>query len=485
MPHLHTKSRALPFSPSRPRLDSAAILAGAGLGLAYVATNFTNGAGIMVGGLNIYPFDAVAVALGSLGAFATLARRRFSAVEITFLLILALAMLQFARGYLAHGSQAGVEFRGEAYALFPMFFLLMKAREVSRRDLAICLGLLAGAATVVYAGRYFGAIGLSQFDVVFNLGTFREFRYVDVDGALALCFFAVACVSLALYRTLAGAALIRAGMALVGLGLAVVTMHRSVWVAGAAGLVLLLVFQLRHRLANPRRLIIPLLFVAVAVAAMLPTITSSLLLEEAISETSQQNSTLNWRVAGWQALLDNLTPATFAMGQGYGADWGRWILLDGTGFVYINNSAHNFYLAILLQLGILGLGLYLIFFWHLTSALMKMVRRAADPEKRALAALLLALLGASFIFFITYGNGSPTAVTLAFAAAFVAQPAAIPPPAARGRLRRTGARRLPPCAHRHGGGEPMTAGTAMCGKALGWCDNRRRGRPRPCSRAGD
>ncbi|MFJ7337135.1 hypothetical protein ACIQUU_28285 [Streptomyces sp. NPDC101116] len=77
-------------------------------------------------------------------------------------------------------------------------------------------------------------------------------------------------------------------------------------------------------------------------------------------ETQDENSTFAWRVLGWQELLKGpKTLVEWLLGSPFGTGYDRWV-----GGVVISVSPHDFYLHVLLRLGVVGLltllALYLV-----------------------------------------------------------------------------------------------------------------------------
>jgi uncharacterized membrane protein len=103
----------------------------------------------------------------------------------------------------------------------------------------------------------------------------------------------------------------------------------------------------------------------------------------------------------------------FLVGKGYGTTMGRWTL-NG----YITVQAHNLYVEKLWQLGVAGLGLYVVMWAQMAAQLFRVIRRSVDAEERRIAVLLMALLAASLVYLISYTFAVANMIVFAYTLAF-------------------------------------------------------------------
>ncbi|MGW0611002.1 hypothetical protein [Streptomyces sp. NPDC002788] len=74
-------------------------------------------------------------------------------------------------------------------------------------------------------------------------------------------------------------------------------------------------------------------------------------LADSFAETQDANSTFSWRVLGWQELMDGPKTLTeWLLGSPFGSGYDRWV-----GGVVISVSPHDYYLHVVLRLGVVGL----------------------------------------------------------------------------------------------------------------------------------
>ena len=200
------------------------------------------------------------------------------------------------------------------------------------------------------------------------------------------------------------------------LGFVIIMQHRSVWIAAAIGLFSVLVLERRHL---PRRFGLLLGFVltltlGVAVAAAFGTFDE--LAEQLLKSTTSMTDsggTFAARFDGWVRLLDAWADAkttTIIFGFPFGHGYTR--LYNG---VVIDFAPHNYFIDLMLRVGIVGLILFLL---PTLMAVGHCLRVKTTSEfdyllSRGLGVILLAAL----VYFIAYPSyyliGGATGVALA------------------------------------------------------------------------
>ncbi len=409
---------------ARPRARKLLFFGAALIGIVHILTSFEGRTPfyISIGTIQIYLFDLLALAFAAMGGVLLLRRRRFTSIDFIFLAIVTISVVQFLRGTAIYATQAGVEFRQDAFVLCSLLFLMGTSSfyRHTRRDFLVIVALYAGAGLLIYGLRALGLAPQSAFDLTFNQGIWRAWRFIGADEALGVIGLAMTCFSLAIYGSNQGHSLSPArslnywlyGAAAVIL--AFIAMHRSVWAVGIVALPLFFALQMRYRLMTPRSFEISFVIAIAAVLTVTVAFFMSTNLQSAAGEVSAVNSTLNWRTAGWESLIKLMVPQDYILGRGYGADYSRLALGQ-----VIKNSAHNFYLAKLWQLGVLGLALYIILYVSAVTALVRIARRPRDLEDRALATLLIALIAGELVFFVVYANWIPSILLMGYTLGFI------------------------------------------------------------------
>lgn len=141
--------------------------------------------------------------------------------------------------------------------------------------------------------------------------------------------------------------------ALLCLVFVVLLQHRTVWAATIVMAVVwwaLIPARAGQRLASSAAAVLSLCVVALTFAAGLFGVVGSVL-ADSFAETQGANSTFSWRVLGWQELMDRpKSLAEWLLGSPFGSGYDRWI--EG---VTISVSPHDYYLHVVLRLGVFGL----------------------------------------------------------------------------------------------------------------------------------
>lgn len=313
-------------------------------------------------GLQIYPNDLISVFV-LLAAIVGFAYRPLPINDSPFLLWLAFGACitaSFLLGLNEFGRYAGTEVR----PFFYMFAagLYCTAAAFTEEELARMGRWCVWTSYVLMAiALYFWVaveVGFVNRQAYFEEAENTVFRPV---GAHAVLFVA----SVGLVQTmlwLRGTGTRLAGLhAALFIAFTVILQHRSVWVAAAIGLVMVLVLERRHL---PRRFALLLGFtLALGLGIAAAGATGALddlarrLLESTLS-MDDTGGTFYARVDGWIRLWENWVAAplySLLFGFPFGAGYTR--LYNG---VVIEFAPHNFYLDLLLRVGIVGLLFFLL-----------------------------------------------------------------------------------------------------------------------------
>ncbi|MEU4133694.1 O-antigen ligase family protein [Streptomyces wuyuanensis] len=183
--------------------------------------------------------------------------------------------------------------------------------------------------------------------------------------------------------------------------LVVLLQHRSVWVATAA--MALACWVLPSARAGKRWVSASAGALALALAALLYSagafgaIGGSL--TASLQETQSTRSTFAWRMLGWQDLLDApRTVVQWMVGAPFGSGYERFI---GGGLVTV--SPHDYYLHVVLRVGLVGLLALLVVYVQ--------TWRALTRGGRATLALRIVMVG-QLVLFVTYSAFPEQAVLL-------------------------------------------------------------------------
>ncbi|WP_285245872.1 O-antigen ligase family protein [Pseudarthrobacter sp. fls2-241-R2A-127] len=268
------------------------------------------------------------------------------------LLMLAVLVVNLAIGFKSFGMPAIVEFRPFFYFFACLAWGLSldwageSAKKHARYFLYICgWGLVAIAALNIAKH----GIASSSDMYIDPEGTYHTLRPVVASQAAVLTVAGL----YALYEwgRVRGAKLFLSGIAFSGV--VIVAQHRSVWIAFAAGI---LVLGLRAASAIRWRIALLAIFssfgiLILALSGALTTVMDSF--AASIDAVTATNSTLTDRTSGWDSLVsDSLSrgPAAVLFGQPFGTGYLR-IGPNGLPQTY---APHNWYVSIYLRTGIVG-----------------------------------------------------------------------------------------------------------------------------------
>ncbi len=252
------------------------------------------------------------------------------------------------------------------------------------------------------------ALGFVPESLLKDVGVTSSFRALPASAAFYLC-------AAALIQTLAwlrGTGGRLSGLhAMVFTVFVIVLQHRSVWLAYLAAALYLLVSERR---CLPRRF--PLLLGASLVGGMALSVAAMLGALDGLFDTLQASATLDTgmhssvtdRVFGWGTLVEDWADSsigTLLLGYPFGHGWRR--VVDGR---VLDFSPHNFYVDLLLRVGVVGLALMLM------ATLMAMVHSLRAKAESEHDYLLLRGMGlvllASLVYYVPYsGNYLHGAVT--------------------------------------------------------------------------
>lgn len=313
-------------------------------------------------GLQIYPNDVITMFL----LFATMIGFAYRPVPINerpFLLWLAFGLtiiVSFVSGLSEFGRYAGTEVRPFIYMWVAGLYCCVNdfSDDEIKRIARWCVW--AAYALMAIAAYYFVGVelGLINRQAVFQEPEYGVFRPVAAHAVLVVA-------SVGLVQTMAwlrGSGTRFAGLhAALFIAFTVIMQHRSVWVAAAVGLLAIFMLERRHL---PRRFALLLgftlaltLVTAVAGAAgYLDDLARRLL--ESTESMADDEGTFAARVDGWVRLLESwlgATPRAWILGFPFGKGYTR--MYNG---VIIEFAPHNFFLDLMLRVGIVGLVLFLV-----------------------------------------------------------------------------------------------------------------------------
>lgn len=182
---------------------------------------------------------------------------------------------------------------------------------------------------------------------------FGGLRVLSSNGTLVIT---IAFLTL-LPRTLRGIATDLERLLVAGFGATVLLLqHRSVWIVFVLGTAFMVV-EYRKQMSRGVIMGAGVAMVVVGLTA-LTYLNVSELSDSATEADAASDTTWEWRVSGWGDLLDHGPEGVLEWGIGvpYGAGWNRSV---SAGFD-VDVPPHNFYLEMVLRIGVLGIGFILV-----------------------------------------------------------------------------------------------------------------------------
>jgi O-antigen ligase len=199
--------------------------------------------------------------------------------------------------------------------------------------------------------------------------------------------------------------------------------HRSVWIATLVGIASALgasrsALESRLRQFAALVLVITLAALPLAFSERLSGLTGEIGHSAATALAGQR--TVHSRLQDWRQTIREWSqagPKVVVMGYGFGRDTTRSITTDLGERRSVQFSAHNHYVALLTELGILGLGLFLLL---VAPAMVALYRSCATSGDGVLAPALLTLMTMQLAYYVPYGTNYLQHALLGVALAFLA-----------------------------------------------------------------
>ncbi|WP_341893191.1 O-antigen ligase family protein [Variovorax sp. YR752] len=354
-------------------------------------------------GLAVTPFDFAFVVL----ALATMARARQLPLDDRIVRLWLGACVVwfalFAIGAVLHKTKAGVEYRPFFYLSVGVTYMLsFRIDPAAARRVLGNIALFA-CGTLLIAMYRWGMDALSP-----GLHYWQEspgqfnWRVINAQQTFILVALLLTGLSATMNRSrdITGAWWLLTP----AFFLAVVALqHRTNWVVLVAAAMVLLAVQ-RSRAGSRKALTVALLLGMLAVVAagsMLGGFGESI--QNSVAEPFKQKSTINWRFDSWREVIRSWAtggPAVWPFGFPFGNGWRRFIESSGQTGLFWEVSPHSFYVTTLARGGIVALGLVVTSLCLAASRHLR--RQGGGIQPWPDAALMVTLLAAQSIFFITY-----------------------------------------------------------------------------------
>jgi O-antigen ligase len=350
----------------------------------------------------VLPADILFCVVGAAALIRLAIAPRTNGLVLGWLAFSCYLLLCFARGAASFGAvDAAVGYRQFFYySIGTLYFSTFVYGPAQARS---AIRLIHSAVAILLVMTLIAWIWPNAFpktvDAVQAYYQFDEYRVVPASAAMFMGVGFLLCIPAWLDSR--SPVLLRAFS--IALLLAVVLLyHRTVWVAMFVALAVLT--TLMRRRAVMLVIIIVSAFLALGIVWLLLAGMGfdpiSAPMESAISEATQENSSMSWRAEGWRILVGRAIqegPWTVLFGAGFGVGFERRM-----GWEVINFSPHNMYVELFLTSGLIGTAAYLALFLQLV---MRLKTVAADAmADLADGQTLVGVVAAIVVYGITYGH---------------------------------------------------------------------------------
>ena len=373
-------------------------------------------------GLFIYVADLVAITVGLVALLRAFFAGSRPPAPLAWYVFLALVVTSFGFGLPANGTAAGTALRPYFYAIVIASYCMTFPTNdgVARRALA-ALGWAAAGMLLLVLSRW--VIVVLPVDSLLPPGgrydpmlTASILRVIGSDHAAVLGGVFVVGLFYAKDMRLNASRLLTPVLAVVVIGL----QHRSVWLAVLAAVAARFVLPAAGRRGTTQLLGLALVLVLAAVPVAL-----SQRFQSAAGDVSQSagraaglNDTANVRLQSWKFAIDKWRdggPKAWAIGLPLGTSMERYLVTGGNQLRKISFQAHNNFVQMLFNFGLLGLGAILALYAVVMRRLYRLVPQAQTGPA---ASALLLLLALQLAYYMTYGVSYMQGMVLGVAVAY-------------------------------------------------------------------
>ena len=345
-------------------------------------------------------------------------------VHRAWLIYCAVFAVSLATGLATYGSTAGVQAR--PYFYFVAAGLCGLSFHIDEKRVRLLLNALVGVAvllmviTVYRWVVYYTPIKelLPAEGAYNNDGPIRVIRSME-----ALVLAQVLVASLFFARGSGGLVMARAISPLL-LAAVVILQHRSVWVAGLAGVLASLFVSRLHKGSVVGQSI---LLVAMVATTTLPMFLTDKLagvsgqITSSVSAAVEERGSAGERLNSWKEIVNNWAvagPRSIAIGQSFGTDPSRFVRDEAGALRKLEYTAHNMYVQTLFNTGLVGLGAFLLAAGYVVRGL---YRVCASGQGGAPAQALLVVVLMQLVYYVPYGTDYLQSLIFGVALSYVAE----------------------------------------------------------------
>jgi hypothetical protein len=355
--------------------------------------------------ISVYPQDLLFVPMAFVALLRLSRHGAMKRLPWPLWLLTGMMAMSFGIGLVKYGSVAGVEFRSDFYFMAGVFYF--SSFTWSQQQISRLLNWLLAIAMLIMLTVWFrwlsDTVGLNWVDPLWHYDAFITGLPLRVINAQQTMLLGQALILL-IYAMAMGNSLVAWRFLVPLLALTVLVLqHRSVWVAAflPALLALIIVRQSQGKLVA--RLAIIAAISSVVLVPLLATgkfnSATTSVSEAAVKATSTTEGTFVGRVECWDALLKQWTaagPRAWAIGNPYGSGFKR---AEGKGGKEVAFAPHDYFVQLLLRVGLLGLLAFLALYWQL---LRGAIRLGGEPHNGLTGYAMIGLLLSLLLFDVPY-----------------------------------------------------------------------------------
>jgi O-antigen ligase len=381
----------------------------------YLKAFIQDGQGLKLA-IAIYPLDIVFVLIGSAASVRMLTAPKLFSRYLPWLAFGSILAYGFWVGSLLFGTAAGVTFRKFFYFYATALYVMGFCMNRHKIDYVIRAWLIFSV-LLVFSVIIRWVSDPSQWGIAILRGNSESsLRVIPSDMALILAQSVVLAI---MWRTNRSPSKIWTSFVPVGIAIVVVLQHRSVWVAGALGIVA--AYLLAVSAASARRMsrqlgrvgvvgTVGILLLVVSGAIDAPEILASLW--QSFETGIRLQSTAGERLLSWDALMGMWTNGGFRvwfLGFPFGTSLAREVVTPFGEVRLIEYGAHNAYVELLLYTGLVGVTLFIATY---VTTLWRLYRQRLGSGPNELSRILCVLVLMQLFYYVPYGVEFAQAVWL-------------------------------------------------------------------------
>jgi len=275
------------------------------------------------------------------------------------------------------------------FFLFPLLTMLSIKEPRDLRRLTLAVFVVAACISVM------GFVGL-----LMGKGE-GGYRTIPASGSLIVMFAALSIMVLYMNRVVVMNRIISAGMLGLFLSIVIITYHRSVWLAGGFGLLLLFGLHREKSVFFGKAVVASILVLGVLAITIItiPKFSSTIQGAARGMIDPYSDTTASWRMRMWEHELNRILETKPLFGEGLGGYY-TW---DAAGKPQMGLSPHNAYVQMILKFGLIGLTVYGLVVYEFFRKTLYVRKTLPQGPRRAYLEMGILNFGAAHAYMMAYG----------------------------------------------------------------------------------